>query len=104
MFNSDEEAHEEVRRGRAWGSIIFQSNYSESLVERTEGGRYATDYTIEASDVDVRLDMSSNIDRIDRTICQSIKAIYFFKFQINKLELFYIVIFNIPTLTSLTKF
>lgn len=59
MFNTDEEAHEEVKRGRAWGSIVFQSNYSESLVERVEGGRYASDYTIEASDVDVRLDMSS---------------------------------------------
>lgn len=50
-----------MRRGRAWGSVVFRSNYSESLVERVEGGRYASDYTIEASDVDVRLDMSSKI-------------------------------------------
>lgn len=52
----------EVERGRAWGSLVFQKNYSESLVERTEAGRYASDYTIEASDVDVRLDMSSKLD------------------------------------------
>lgn len=49
----------EVERGRAWGAIVFQSNYSESLVERTEAGRYAEDWTIEASDVDIRMDMSS---------------------------------------------
>lgn len=59
MFDSDEAATEEVVRGRAWGVLVFKHNYSEALVERTESGRYATDYTIESSDVDVRLDMSS---------------------------------------------
>lgn len=39
--------------------MIFQSNYSESLVDRTEAGRYAEDYTIEASDIEIRMDMSS---------------------------------------------
>lgn len=49
----------EVERGRAWGAMIFQSNYSAALVERTEQGRYTDDYTIEASDIGIRLDMSS---------------------------------------------
>lgn len=48
-----------MERGRAWGAMIFQKNYSEALVERTEAGRYADDYTINASDVDIRMDMSS---------------------------------------------
>lgn len=39
--------------------MIFKSNYSDSLVERTEAGRYAEDYTIEASDIEIRMDMSS---------------------------------------------
>lgn len=59
IYNTNEEAIKEVERGRVWGAMIFQKNYSESLVQRTEAGRYATDYTIEASDVDVRMDMSS---------------------------------------------
>lgn len=59
FYDSDEAAYEEVRRGHAWGAMVFQSNYSESLVERTETGRYAEDWTIEASDVGIKLDMSS---------------------------------------------
>lgn len=59
IYNTDAEALAEVERGRAWGAMVFQKNYSESLVERTETGRYATDYTIESSDIDVQMDMSS---------------------------------------------
>lgn len=81
MFNSDEEAYEEVRRGRAWGSMVFQSNYSESLVERTEAGRYATDFTIEASDVDVRLDMSSKQFKSVRFIPTLLTVFFFFNFR-----------------------
>ncbi|XP_061402786.1 ABC transporter G family member 20 [Musca vetustissima] len=56
---SDEEAHDLVRRGKAWGSLIFQSNYSISLVDRTENARYTDDATVESSELDVRLDMSN---------------------------------------------
>lgn len=48
-----------VRRGKAWGSLVFASNYTDSLVERTENGRYTDDATVESSDLNVRLDMSS---------------------------------------------
>ncbi|KAM7364217.1 ABC transporter oskyddad isoform 1-T2 [Cochliomyia hominivorax] len=57
--SSDEEANEMVRRGFAWGSLVFSSNYTESLVERTENGRYTDDATVESSDLNVRLDMSN---------------------------------------------
>lgn len=50
---------EQVRRGKAWGALVFASNYSASLIERTEAGQFADDWTLEASDVTVRLDMSS---------------------------------------------
>lgn len=59
LYESDEAAYKEVERGRAWGAMIFQNNYTDSLVERTEQGRYAEDYTIDASDIAVKLDMSS---------------------------------------------
>lgn len=59
LFGSDEDARLEVKRGKAWGAMIFQSNYSAALVERTEQGRSADDYTIEASDIGINLDMSS---------------------------------------------
>lgn len=39
--------------------MVFKSNYSDSLYERTEAGQYAEDYTIEASDIEIRMDMSS---------------------------------------------
>lgn len=48
-----------MRRGRAWGALVFPQNYSESLIERIEMGRYAEEWVIESSDVTVRLDMSS---------------------------------------------
>lgn len=54
-----------VRRGKAWGSLVFQSNYSDSLVERTENARFTDDATVESSDLDVRLDMSSKCHRYE---------------------------------------
>lgn len=58
-MKTDEDAIERVRRGAAWGALIFSSNYSESLVERTERGQSAEDYIIDNAAVTVRLDMSS---------------------------------------------
>lgn len=58
-FETDEEAYEVVRKGKAWGALIFSQNYSESLVERTEYGQNAETYVVDAAELDVRLDMSS---------------------------------------------
>ncbi|XP_055375521.1 ABC transporter G family member 20 [Condylostylus longicornis] len=58
-FPDDDSAFEEVRRGRAWGVVVFAKNYSDSLVERTESGRSVDDYTIESAEVAIRLDMSN---------------------------------------------
>lgn len=48
-----------MRLGKAWGSLVFSHNYSESLVERTEYGQNAEDYVVESATLDVQLDMSS---------------------------------------------
>ncbi|CAO1389625.1 unnamed protein product [Diamesa hyperborea] len=59
-FATDEEAFEVVRRGKAWGALVFSSNYSESLVERTEGGRDVDDIIVEGAELVVKLDMSNS--------------------------------------------
>jgi hypothetical protein len=58
-FGTDEEAYESVRRGKAWGALIFSSNYSESLVDRTEYGQNVPDSVLDAAELNVKLDMSS---------------------------------------------
>lgn len=68
LVESDEAAYNEVLRGRAWASMIFRSNYSDSLIERTEAGRYAEEWTIEASDVAIQMDMSSMFKKKIKTI------------------------------------
>lgn len=50
-----------VRRGKAWGALIFSQNYSESLVERTEHGQNVDRYVVDAAELNVKLDMSSKI-------------------------------------------
>lgn len=59
FLKSDEDAFREVSLGKAWGALVFPSNYSDSLVERTESGRFADNATIETAEVSVRLDMSN---------------------------------------------
>lgn len=113
LFDSDEAAFEEVRRGFAWGSMIFQSNYSEALVERTESGRYADDSTLLASDININLDMSSEYDACTGNITNSLthssdthtlRAHVRIRFQINKLARYYSVTFNTPISILSTKF
>ena len=50
-----------MRRGKAWGSLVFSNNYTDALMERTESGRFTDDATVEASDLNVKLDMSSKL-------------------------------------------
>lgn len=65
LFESDDAAYKEVVAGNAWAAIVFQQNYSDSLVERTEAGRYADDFTLDSSVVDIRMDMSSKLSPIN---------------------------------------
>lgn len=59
MFDSDEAAYEEVRRGRAWGSLIFSPNFTEAMSHRVEFGANVDNISIDASEVEVKMDMSS---------------------------------------------
>lgn len=72
-YDTAEAAYEQVRRGWAWGSMIFTSNYSDALKERSEEGRFATDEALAASEIEVRLDMSGedNFLKVLRIFFQS---------------------------------
>lgn len=58
-FEYEDKALEQVRRGKAWGALHFENDYSEALKHRIEEGRYATEYVIDHSSVIVHLDMSN---------------------------------------------
>jgi hypothetical protein len=58
-FEFEEEALEAVQKGRAWGALYFNSNYSDSLKVRLEEARYASELTVDQSNVMVQMDMSS---------------------------------------------
>jgi hypothetical protein len=57
-MESEEEAIALVRKGVAWGSLVFSSNYSEALNERFENPN-TDDANIDSSLLEVKLDMSS---------------------------------------------
>lgn len=59
FFSNDEEATDLVRHGKAWGTLSFAHNYTESLVERNDYGHNVEDFIIDGADVTVHLDMSS---------------------------------------------
>lgn len=59
LFQTEEEAINQVSRGKAWASMIFSHNYSEALVERSENIRSVEEWTLDAASVAVSMDMSS---------------------------------------------
>ncbi|XP_031629128.1 ABC transporter G family member 23 isoform X2 [Contarinia nasturtii] len=75
LYDSDEAAYNEVQRGRAWATMIFKSNYSESLIRRTEDGRDVADWDIEASDIEIRMDMSNQ--QIGQLLFRDIQLSFF---------------------------
>jgi len=57
-YDTEEEGRNAVEKGWAWASITFPANYSDALRVRIEDGRYATDWDIEYSDMQIVMDMS----------------------------------------------
>lgn len=60
-METEEESLELVRRGKVWGAIVFQANYSESLIERVERGRAVEDSVLDAANMGITMDMSSTM-------------------------------------------
>lgn len=68
MFPSDFDAYEEVKRGRAWGSVVFSRNFSQALSNRVDYGTNVDNFSLDASEVEIRLDMSSKLSQKETTI------------------------------------
>lgn len=58
-FETIGEAQQFVRKGHAWAAIEFSDNYTESLMKRVEDGKDADSYALDASDLNIWVDMSS---------------------------------------------
>lgn len=58
-YETDEGAKHAVKKGWAWAVLNFPMNYSESLTDRLDNGKDATEWSLEYSDVNVTMDMSS---------------------------------------------
>ncbi|KAF4529689.1 hypothetical protein B566_EDAN010775 [Ephemera danica] len=57
-YATQNSAEAAVKAGQAWGSLFFNTNFSESLTERLENGKDASDVALEKSDLNISLDMS----------------------------------------------
>ena len=58
-FDTEDEARNAVKKGDAWGAITFPSNYTDSLEVRLNDGKFADDWSIDYSNVEITMDMSS---------------------------------------------
>ena len=58
-YDSENEAKYAVEKGWAWGSIVFQSNFSGALKDRIENGRDAEEWNFAYADMKIALDLSS---------------------------------------------
>lgn len=63
MFDSDQAAYDEVKRGHAWGSLVFPSNFTQGLSNRVDYGANVDNFSIDASEIEIRLDMSSESEQ-----------------------------------------
>ena len=58
-YDTDSDGRNAVRRGWAWASISFPSNYSDSLSARLEEGKDADEWSVDYSNMQVVMDMSN---------------------------------------------
>lgn len=50
-----------MKRGKAWGALIFSHNYSDSLKDRIDYGQNVDSSVVDAAEMTVKLDMSSEL-------------------------------------------
>lgn len=58
-YQYPEQAIDAVKQGRAWGTLYFTENFTDSLIARLNLGQAADDETLDQSEIRVWLDMSS---------------------------------------------
>ncbi|XP_052133158.1 ABC transporter G family member 20-like, partial [Frankliniella occidentalis] len=57
-YTDYDEALQQVKDGKSWGVLYFRHNFTKSLYERIENGRQTSDADVEASTVDITMDMT----------------------------------------------
>lgn len=85
-METEEEAIALVKKGKAWGSLVFSSNYSEALNERFENPN-TDDANIDSSLLEVKLDMSSE-SRMGFSPAKEFSICQFQFFNTKKTQLF----------------
>ncbi|XP_076758531.1 ABC transporter G family member 23 [Xylocopa sonorina] len=58
-YRNESEARNAVERGWAWGALMFPSNYSGSLFTRFEEGKDVDNWNVDASNIEIIMDMSN---------------------------------------------
>ncbi|XP_008549185.1 ABC transporter G family member 20 isoform X2 [Microplitis demolitor] len=58
-YQYPEQAIDAVKQGRAWGTLYFTENFTDSLIARLNLGQAADDETLDQSEIRVWLDMSN---------------------------------------------
>nr|XP_018905608.1 PREDICTED: ABC transporter G family member 20 [Bemisia tabaci]XP_018905609.1 PREDICTED: ABC transporter G family member 20 [Bemisia tabaci] len=58
-FPSEAEAIGAVQKGHAWAALEFAHNYTDVLKERMDAGRYADEWTVEESNINIWMDQSN---------------------------------------------
>lgn len=61
-YENEADARTAIERGWAWGAITFPSNYSDSLSARLEEGKDANEWSIDYSNMNIVMDMSSEFN------------------------------------------
>ncbi|XP_023287880.1 ABC transporter G family member 20 isoform X2 [Orussus abietinus] len=58
-YGNEDDAIHAIKKGKAWATLMFSSNYSESLVNRLEMGKDVDEWSVLAADLNVIMDMSN---------------------------------------------
>lgn len=60
FYNSTEEAHNAAKRGIITSYIQFANNFTESMIDIQDNGRYADDSSFAGREIQIHLDMTGN--------------------------------------------
>lgn len=60
-FNSVEEAHEAAKRGHITSYVLIANNFTESVVDIRDNGRYAEDASFLGREIQIHLDMTGEL-------------------------------------------
>lgn len=72
-YETDADAKYAVKKGWAWAAVNFPANYTDSLVDRLDNGKDASEWSVLSADVDITMDMSSECLNIRTNMNQAME-------------------------------